>query len=96
MRKFKNAIDDFVFLPEGTKVKIDYNEITKRPDYNKMSKAYKDFIEENKDKIFTVEYDKKYQNKPYLVCLKEDTTPLKWLWHSTLDLIVIDDVNNNI
>ena len=81
------------YLTEGTKVKLNYEWITEHPTYNKMQKAYKDFVENNKDTIFTVEYDKKHGSNSYMVCLKEDTTPVKWLWHSSSDLIVVE---NNI
>ena len=37
----------------------------------------------------TIEYDEKHKEKPYLVCLKEDTTKPKWLFECLSDLIVI-------
>lgn len=92
MLKMAQAYND-EYLSEGTKVKLNYEWITEHPTYNKMQKAYKDFVESNKDTIFTVEYDKKHGSNSYMVCLKEDTTPVKWLWHSSLDLIVVE---NNI
>lgn len=92
MLKMAQAYND-EYLSKGTKVKLNYEWITEHPTYNKMQKAYKDFVESNKDTIFTVEYDKKHGSNSYMVCLKEDTTPVKWLWHSSLDLIVVE---NNI
>lgn len=87
-----NVSDDFI-IPEGTKVKLNYDSITNDPNYERKVQGYKDFVEDNKDKIFTVEYDEKYRNKPLLVMLKEDASELKWLWHSKYDLIVINEDN---
>jgi hypothetical protein len=84
-------VDEFEFIPEGAKVKINYDEILSRPNYNKLRPEYREFVEKNKDKIFTVKYDEKYKEQPYLVCLKEDDTPLKWLWEISTDLIVVSD-----
>ena len=46
----------------------------------KLTDEYRAFVEANEDTIFTVEYDKFRQNPSTLVCLKEDPTPLKWLF----------------
>lgn len=89
----KSYIDAFIklkelkalpIIPEGTQVKLNYNKIISGVDYNTNvdfnKEKYHNFVETNKDKIFTVEYDEKYKNKPNLVCLKEDETVPKWLW----------------
>lgn len=86
-------VDDEFVVAEGTKVKLNYDNITNDPNYPNKVQAYKDFVENNKDTVFTVEYDEKYTNKPLLVVLKEDTNEVKWLWHSKFDLIVVDDDN---
>jgi hypothetical protein len=86
----KQGIVDADFIPEGTKVRLNYENITSEPDYQKKVKRYRDFIEENKDKIFTVQYDKKYKDTPILVVLKEDESRVKWLFHYEYDLIVVD------
>ena len=74
--KFNNfvndSLDNLVTLKEGTKVKLNYDSITNEPSYKNKTKKYKNFVEKNKNKIFTVEYDEKYKNNPILVCLKED------------------------
>jgi predicted site-specific integrase-resolvase len=90
MRDVENQINNFEFLAEGTKVKLNYDEITSRPDYQRKQEKYRAFVENNKDKIFTVEYDERHREKPYLVCLEEDETPIKWLWHIISDLVVVD------
>ena len=85
--KFKENQMNSVELYEGDKVKIDYLGITSRIDYDKRRPEYRNFIEENKDKIFTVKYDEKYRNNPWLVSLEEDTTEPRWLF-TTSDLIL--------
>ena len=84
-------LDDAYTIPEGTKVKLNYENITNEPDYTKKVKAYREFVENNKNKIFTVQYDEKYKNKPILVSFKEDTNDIKWLWYCETDLIVLDE-----
>ena len=66
-------VDDADVIPEGTKVKLNYDSIVNDPNYLKKVQPYKDFVEANKDTVFAVEYDEKYKNKPLLVVLKEDS-----------------------
>lgn len=93
--KFNNfvndSLDNLVTLEEGTKVKLNYDSITNEPSYKNKTKKYKNFVEKNKNKIFTVEYDEKYKNNPILVCLKEDKSRAKWLWYCETDLIVVEN-----
>mgnify|MGYP003312847996 CR=1 FL=1 len=86
-------VDEESVIAEGSKVKLNYDSIINDPNYPNKVQAYKDFIENNKDTVFTVEYDEKYKNKPLLVMLKEDTNEVKWLWHTKYDLIVVEDDN---
>ena len=86
----KQSLVENNFLAEGTKVKLNYENITSQPDYQAKVKRYRDFIEENKDKTFTVQYDEKYKESPIFVVLKEDTNPVKWLFHYEYDLIVLN------
>ena len=53
----------------------------KHPDWNRLDERYRAFVEDNVDTVFTVEYDEQYQREPLWVCLKEDTTPTKWLFY---------------
>lgn len=92
-RMADGEVNENFVIEEGTKVKLNYDGITNDPNYPRKVQGYKDFVENNKDKIFTVEYDEKYTNNPLLVMLKEDETEVKWLWHSRYDLIVIEDDN---
>ena len=85
--KFKEEQMSSIVLFEGDKVKIDYESIISRVDYDKRRPEYRNFIEENKNAIFTVKYDEKYRNNPWLVSLEEDTTEPRWLF-TTSDLIL--------
>lgn len=78
---------------EGEKVKLNYDRITSYRDYPKMHQAYKDFVEENKDKVLTVEFDEirkkeaeKNKGKSSLVQFAEDTNEPKFLFFG-VDLI---------
>ena len=73
-----NELD--AYLKEGDKVKINYEQIKSYPNYEEKLEGYRNLIEDFKDKICTVEYDKKYGEKPTLVCLKEDPNPIKYLF----------------
>ena len=86
-------VDKDSVIEEGAKVKLNYDSIVSDPNYPKKVQAYKDFVENNKDTVFTVEYDEKYKNNPLLVMLKEDTNEVKWLWHTKYDLVVIEEEN---
>lgn len=70
---------------EGEKVKLDYNRIITNPDWIRMRKDYKAWINAHKDDVFTVEFDpaKKENNsrtKDIWVQLVEDETEPKWLF----------------
>lgn len=78
------------FLKEGSKVKINVEKIKKEKNYNKRNPNWKNFIENNIDKIFTVEYDFNKKDNPGLVCLKEDQNNPKWLFYIG-DLIQIEE-----
>lgn len=87
----QGTLDDVYTIPEGTKVMLNYESITNELDYKNKVESYREFVENNKDKVFTVQYNEKYRNKPVLVSLAEDTNEIKWLWHCESDLIVIDE-----
>lgn len=92
-RMADGEVDEDDVIAEGAKVKLNYDGIVSDPSYPKKLQGYKDFVENNKDTVFTVEYDEKYRNNPLLVMLKEDTNEVKWLWHTKYDLTVIEDDN---
>ena len=78
------------FLLEGDKVKLNAEKIRRRPDWDEMQTAYKEFVEENAGAVFTVEYAERYEDKPNMVALKEDTSEQKWLFWDG-DLLVYDE-----
>lgn len=80
INKKKTQEMDDIYIPEGTKVKLNLKRIKAHPDYVKLTEDYRNFVEANENTIFTVEYDKFRENPSTLVCLKEDPTPLKWLF----------------
>jgi hypothetical protein len=86
------GVKDQNLIPEGTKVKLNYKQISSRPDYSTNLSRWHDFVELHKDDVFTVEYDSKRKKDPYLVCFKEDDSPIKWLWLVT-DLIRVKEDN---
>ena len=85
----KQKIDSTEPIPEGSKVRLDIDVIKNDPNYERKVDRYKQFVDENKDKTFTVEYDARHKNKPLIVCLKEDTSLVKWLW-SVEELVQVD------
>lgn len=80
-------------IPEGTKVKFNYKKMKENPDWEILRTDYKNFVVNNIDKIFTVEYDKGKETEPTLVCLKEDVASPKWLFYVN-DLIVIKELKS--
>ena len=90
MAKIKKALDDWKPIPEGTKVKLNMERIKADVNYPRLTDTYKTWVNENQDKIFTVEYDPKHKENPQLLCLKENIEPVKWLfWEG--DLIVLEE-----
>lgn len=76
-------------LEEGTKVKLNWELISRSPDWKKQRKAYREWITEHKDNVFTVEWDSRRKerdtyDKKFMVCLKEDDTEPKWLFYTSL------------
>lgn len=71
---------DDIYIAEGTKVKLNIKRIKEHPEYLKLTDDYRAFVEANENTVFTVEYDKFRKNPSTLVCLKEDPTPVKWLF----------------
>lgn len=67
-------------IQEGTKVKLNVKAIQGDRNYSRMTDQYKAFVEENKDTIFTVEYDEKFGKEPKIVMLKEDISDPKYYW----------------
>lgn len=74
-------------LKEGQKVRLNYELMIRHPDWKNQEEKFREWVEENKDKIFTVEYEpvRKETNsydKTLNVNFVEDTTEPKWLFHT--------------
>lgn len=67
-------------IQEGAKVKIKVDRICKKKDFARLQPRYRKFVQEARDKVYTVEYDPGRRDSPSLVCLAEDTSAVKWLW----------------
>ena len=76
-------------IEAGSRVKLKYDQIVSRKDWEKLNQKYKNFVEENKDNEFTVQIDEKVHNMYKLVSLKEDPTEPKFLFWVG-DLILLD------
>lgn len=70
---------------EGEKVTLDFERLSHYKDYEKLRQEYKEFIEMNRSKVFTVEFDPyrkahDTKDKASLVQLVEDESDPKWLF----------------
>lgn len=72
---------DGLSIPEGSKVQFNIKKMKQHPDWERLEERYRTFIEDNANTIFTVEYDEQYPTEPLWVCLKEDVSPIKWLFY---------------
>ena len=86
-------------ITEGTKVKLNVPVIKANPSWFRLNPKYKQFVEDNKDTIFTVEYDRDANGNVVgnqaLVCLKEDTTKPKWKFYFR-DLLIQTDLEPEV
>ena len=80
-------------IPEGTKVKINYDRIIKHKD--ELSERYIEWITSHKDEIFTCEKDKNLDISDTRVQLAEDENEVKWLF-DIADLILVDENGNAV
>ena len=73
-------------LPEGTKVKLKAEQILQQ---RNLKEKYREWVEANKDKVFTCEKDPTLPNDSKRVVFKEDESNPKWLFHVTdLELVM--------
>lgn len=91
--KLKANLMKSVPLSEGQKVKLNYELIIRHPQWKQQDEEFRQWVKENKDKVFTVEYEpvRKQTNaydKMWNVNFVEDTHEPKWLLHTdTLTLV---------
>lgn len=76
-----NRISKGEVIPEGTKVKINMNEV------EKGNQVRNEWMEKHKNDIFTVKHNPRYGENPKLVEFDEDTT---WLWYVG-ELIIVSE-----
>lgn len=89
--RYKQMEESNETIPEGTKVKLDLDRIKSHLGYKGLTEKYRNWVETNVDKVFTVEYDKGKKVNPVTVCLKEDESQPKWLfWVGDLEVVKDD------
>lgn len=91
IKRYDDMLKTASNFAEGDKVTINYDKITSETGYELRTENYRTFVENNKDTIFTIEYDKKFKGSgnQILVTFAEDETKPKWLWYVD-DLIKVD------
>lgn len=71
----RGAAENYVPLEDGERVKLNYEKIKALPDYPvNMQPQYVDFVEKNKDRIFTVKTIPKFGPDHTVVTFNEDDT----------------------
>lgn len=92
-KEFSELVDEMrgkPYLTPGTKVKLDYERISSHSFWKNGNSFYKDFVNENKDKTFTLRLLKNLENNPVVFGLiSEDGIKSDFTFHES-DLIVID------
>lgn len=78
----ENYPEAFKKFQERDRVRLDVDQITKRSNYENMTDEYKAFVEESKDKVFTVHIESNA-----MISLKENPEWLFWKG----DLITYED-----
>ena len=78
----------------GDKVKLNYEHIISNKDYDTYNPKYREFIEANKDIVFTAE---RVKSKPYrnIFQFEEDESPVKWYFCGA-DLIKVADAPDEV
>lgn len=85
----RQIVNEFEFmhpvkkLSNGDKVKLNVAGIKSDVNFKRKTDEYKTFVDTHQDDVFTVELDPKFHGNAILVCLAEDETEPKWLWHES-------------
>jgi len=77
-------------LREGERVKLNYDRIVAHPFWINGNLKYKEFVESNKDIIFTIEFEEKQKKDKIQCVLKEDVSLCKWIFNEC-DLIRLEE-----
>lgn len=78
---------------EGDKVKLNVPQIKQHFAWDNFRPDYKEFVEQNEGRVFSVQFDKVSANsivKNVMVCLQEDDSDAKWRFHQE-DLIRVEE-----
>ena len=91
--KLRAALMKSESLKEGQKVKLNYELMVRHPRWKEQEEDFRQWVEDNRDKIFTVEYEptRKQTNaydKMWNVNFVEDTHNPKWLLHTDTLILV--------
>lgn len=79
-------------LKPGDRVRIDIEKFRQDKNYNAYTDRYKRFMEQNKDNIYTVEFEEGIKTPhPTLVQFAEDMSDPKWLFNVNHLVKVEDD-----
>lgn len=81
----KNKLNEINIIAPGVKVKLNSDKILAHS--KNLSKAYIEFVETNKDKVFTAE---KYENFTTAFTLAEDDNDEKWVFVAS-NLVPVSD-----
>ena len=79
-------MDNEELVPNGSLVKLNYENIYSRPQ-DDLTDKFKAWVEENKDKEFHLTRE---GAKDSLVCLQEDDSEVRWLFDLYSDILVKD------
>lgn len=77
-------MDNIELVPDGTVVKLNYDNIYSRPQ-DELTDKFKTWVEANKDKEFHITRE---DAKDSLVCLEEDDSEVRWLFDLYSDILV--------
>lgn len=89
---YMKTMDAKRVIHSGDKVRLNMKQIKNSPDFSRMNPRYISWVEKNKDKALTVEYEPRYEEGETICCFKEDQTDPKWLfWVGDLVKVEEDD-----
>lgn len=84
-------LDNVEACPDGTRCKLNVEEIQSRPQ-DDLTDKFKEWIEANKDKEFTITRENARNS---LVSLTEDETEPRWLFDLYTDLLIYDEATDS-
>lgn len=73
-------------IKPGDKVKLDFQRITRNPNFGSLSDGFKSFVKKNRNRLFTVKFPPNHKNG-VIVTFEEDDK--YWFWRG--DLIIQEE-----